>query len=155
MKFRANKKMIKEEKSQAVESIGAFLRFPFSRCVLSYPDFISTCLAKLAFNIAAKQVLITGLWLLLSRRFYWTDIIACSVEADACIKIWTFLNFGVKHSTRSNCVLKNGKKSSHSCGLVAKWIRCLTTDQKIPGSNPGGVEVLLRKTWNTRILVTR
>ena len=50
--------MIKEEKSQAVESIGAFLRFPFSRCVLSYPDFISTCLAKLAFNIAAKQVLI-------------------------------------------------------------------------------------------------
>ena len=22
---------------------------------------------------------------------------------------------------------------------VAQWIRCLTTDQKIPGSNPGGV----------------
>ena len=24
-------------------------------------------------------------------------------------------------------------------GLVAKWIRCLTTDEKIPGSSPGGV----------------
>ena len=96
MKFWANKRMIKEEKCQAVESIGTFLRSPFRRCVLPCPDVISTCLAKLAFNMAAKQILITELWLLPSRGFYWADIIACSVEADACTKICTFLNFGVK-----------------------------------------------------------
>ena len=28
---------------------------------------------------------------------------------------------------------------------IYKWIRCLTTDQKIPGSNPGGVVILLAK----------
>ena len=44
----------------------------------------------------------------------------------------------------------------HRCsGLVAKWIRCLTTGQKIPASSPGVFEVVLRKTWNKRILVKR
>ena len=33
----------------------------------------------------------------------------------------------------------SGEKT-HSQGLVAQWITRLTTDQKIPGSNPGKVE---------------
>ena len=71
----------------------------------------------------------------------------------------------------SNYVLKNGEMLSHRntllaqmlsaetihrcSGLVAKWMRCLTTDQKIPGSNPGVVDVVLRNSWNKRILVKR
>ena len=31
-------------------------------------------------------------------------------------------------------------EKTHSQGLVAQWITRLTTDQKIPGSNPGKVE---------------
>ena len=29
------------------------------------------------------------------------------------------------------------------CGPVAQWIRHLTTNQEIPGSNPGGVDSFL------------
>lgn len=32
-----------------------------------------------------------------------------------------------------------------SAGLVAQWITRLTTDQKIPGSNPGKVDFLMTK----------
>ena len=47
-------------------------------------------------------------------------------------------------------------ETAYRCsGLVAKWIRCVTTDQKIPGANPGVVEVVSRKTWNKRILLKR
>ena len=36
--------------------------------------------------------------------------------------------------------IKSGRvEGVHSWGLVAQWITRLTTDQKIPGSNPGKV----------------
>merc|ERR1712240_546756 len=38
-------------------------------------------------------------------------------------------------------LIKTGSgEKTHSQGLVAQWITRLTTDQKIPGSNPGKVE---------------
>ena len=36
-------------------------------------------------------------------------------------------------------------------GLVAKWIRCLTMDQKIPGSNPGRLVTFLAKNCMERL----
>ena len=38
------------------------------------------------------------------------------------------------------------------CGRVAQWITRLTTDQKIPGSNPGVVVVFLSRCWSTTFL---
>ena len=38
-----------------------------------------------------------------------------------------------------------------SAGLVAQWITRLTTDQKIPGSNPGKVDFLLTKYIKTQM----
>ena len=40
---------------------------------------------------------------------------------------------------------------NESIGLVAQWITRLTTDQKIPGSNPGKVDFLLTKFIKTQI----
>ena len=38
-------------------------------------------------------------------------------------------------------MIKTGRgEELHNQGLVAQWITRLTTDQKIPGSNPGKVE---------------
>ena len=37
---------------------------------------------------------------------------------------------------------------------MAKWIRCLTTDQKIPGSNPGGVVPFLAKNSMERLYLS-
>ena len=41
----------------------------------------------------------------------------------------------------------------HSQGLVAQWITRLTTDQKIPGSNPGKVDFF--KSFFTLILAKK
>ena len=41
-------------------------------------------------------------------------------------------------------LIKTGSgEKTHSQGLVAQWITRLTTDQKIPGSNPGKVDLHL------------
>ena len=38
-------------------------------------------------------------------------------------------------------MIKTGRgEEIHNQGLVAQWITRLTTDQKIPGSNPGKVD---------------
>ena len=39
-----------------------------------------------------------------------------------------------------------GDLSVHQQGLVAQWITRLTTDQKIPGSNPGKLDILRGET---------
>ena len=38
----------------------------------------------------------------------------------------------------------NRQRDSLSIGPVAQWIRHLTADQEIPGSNPGGVNPFLK-----------
>ena len=151
---------------------GAFkITGAFGRCVLSCPDFISTCLAKLAVSIGAKKILTS--WAFNASLLGSIQQISFPVR----LKLTHALNYAhckilvQKHSTPSNYVLKNGEMLSHRntflaqmlsvetihrcSGLVAKWIRCLTTSQKIPASNPGVFEVVLRKTWNKRILVKR
>ena len=53
---------------------------------------------------------------------------------------WSFIHAFCGHILHSpiNKLLKN---STIRLGLMAQWITRLTTDQKIPGSNPGELEM--------------
>ena len=80
-------------------------------------------------------------------------LFSCSSLLEVCYE--TCWNAGVGSNPdkyKRNAFLS--PKLTHVRGLVAQWITRLTTDQKIPGSNPGKLESpILRGIWCRKIKV--